>query len=104
MDSHFAQGGSASVTPHDVLHRLNNQLQILLVSTENLKDLAVENQDARQHCSTIQQSARKIAELIAALTRQNAGEDPAPAAIQEWLAEFWEKERKREPDKKLVIG
>lgn len=99
MDSKFAQGGSATATPQDVFHRLNNQLQILLVSTEKLDDLAMDNQDARQHCAAIQQSARKIAQLIGTLTRQNSGEDPPPAAVQEWLAEFWEKERK-----KLVIG
>lgn len=98
MENNFAQNRNLRPVPHDVLHTLNNQLQILLVSAEKLCLLSFHDQDARKQCSVIESSARKIVELIGALTRESSPPDAAQAALQEWVTEFFEREKKRDAE------
>jgi hypothetical protein len=83
MDSKFPQSLMPRTPAPDVFHILNNQLQILLVSTEKLDDLTAHDQEARKECSAIRTSARRIAEVIAMLAK-NRTSYPSPAAQQQW--------------------
>lgn len=96
MENNFPPNRVTRPLATDVFHSLNNQLQILLVSTEKLYTLTSDSQDASSQCAVIQNSARKIAELIGTLAREQNPTHPAPAAIQEWLASFLEREKNRE--------
>lgn len=84
MDNNFPPSLMPKTPAPDVFHILNNQLQILLVSTARLDDLAGQSQELRKQCSAIQMSARRIAELIGMLAKSNAGY-PSLAAQQEWV-------------------
>lgn len=81
MDNDVLQTKSQKTVPPDVFHVLNNQLQILLVSTEKLH-LAAQDEDARKNCSAIQKSARRIADLIGTLAK--ASTPSTPISEQQW--------------------
>jgi hypothetical protein len=83
MESKFPQSLMPRTPAPDVFHILNNQLQILLVSTEKLDNLTTHDQEARKECSAIRMSARKIAEVVALLAK-NKNNHPLPAGQQQW--------------------
>jgi hypothetical protein len=79
MDNTFRQIGDVRTLPPEIFHVLNNQLQILLSSTETLC-LTAENNNTKMHCSAIQATARRIVELIGLLAKISRGEDPRQIA------------------------
>lgn len=103
MEDNFAQTRKLRAVPQDMLHTLNNQLQILLVSAEKLALLTCHDQDARKQCSAIESSARKIAELISTLTRESSPPDATQAALQEWVTAFFEREKKRDAETSIRL-
>lgn len=83
MDNKYPPSLMPKTPVPDVFHVLNNQLQILLASTETLDSLTADSQEARKQCSAIRMSARKIADLIGILAKNNAAPPPL-AAQQQW--------------------
>lgn len=73
MDDNDPQNAEGRTPSARLFHALNNQLQMLLVSTEKLQNTAHDFETQKQ-CSAIDVAAHRIVELLSLLARQGADE------------------------------